>query len=735
MKTQAARTLAILAKAIVFGGIFMLPFVPFVFLNTLYFPYITEKTIFFRAIVEIVFFFWLLLVALDRSFSLRFSPIVIVTTVFVAVLGVADLFGIDPHKSFWGTFERMEGFITWMHLYAYLLVVGSVLQDRRRWTSFFRAIVFVSALVAVYGLFQLLGWLPTTPSGTRPGATLGNAISLSTYLLLALTLTVFLWWDDRMKSWAPYLYGSLVLLDLAVLYGTATRGALLGLLVGAFIGVWFYVLGGSVARRRLVFGGLVLCIAFAALPFFFRHTSLVEQDPLLSRLSSISFADYSSSSARFFVWDIALQGFAERPFLGWGQENFEYVFNHFGAEEFHTQELWFDRVHNMPLEWLVAAGSVGGIAYASVLIVFLYVLFSAGRVGALSRAEQALLLGGIAGYVVSNLFAFDSISSYFLFFTIAGYLHFLSISGKSAGASRNHDKGTGYPSDILMFSALGVLLLAVSAFAYASNVRPFRAAAAVAQALDERGGLTLAEREKMFEAALSHASFDTRGVRGAFGEFAVAVSTIPSVSAQDKEIVFSRAAEELEQEIAAHPSSIRSRVLLAELESTYGNHSRAIVLLNDALRISPGKQFIYFQLGQEYIGQGDYQEAFRTFQAAFEINPRFLQARNLYAAAALYTGQDALAQKLLTERYGTIPADSALIDAYAFRKDYAMLVRLWRQRVQENPNDIQARFSLSASYYASGDNEAAIETLRATILRFPEAAASAEAALAQIEGR
>ncbi len=83
METPVTRVLATASRAIVFGGIFLLPFVPFVFLNTLYFPYITEKTIFFRAVVEVVFSSWLILIALDRSFSLRVSPILIAFTVFI----------------------------------------------------------------------------------------------------------------------------------------------------------------------------------------------------------------------------------------------------------------------------------------------------------------------------------------------------------------------------------------------------------------------------------------------------------------------------------------------------------------------------------------------------------------------------------------------------------------------------------------------------------------------------
>ena len=119
-------------------------------------------------------------------------------------------------------------------------------------------------------------------------------------------------------------------------------------------------------------------------------------------------------------------------------------------------------------------------------------------------------------------------------------------------------------------------------------------------------------------------------------------------------------------------------------------------------------------------------------QAAFEINPRFLEARNLYAAAALYTGQDALAQKLLTERYGTIPADSALIDAYAFRKNYALLVQLWEERVRENPDDIQARFSLAAAYLAAKRPADAAAELQLVIERYPAVRSQAEQYLQEI---
>ena len=55
---------------------------------------------------------------------------------FVAIIGIADLFGANPLKSFWSNFERMEGWITLIHLLGYFLVVGTVLNTQKLWTKF-----------------------------------------------------------------------------------------------------------------------------------------------------------------------------------------------------------------------------------------------------------------------------------------------------------------------------------------------------------------------------------------------------------------------------------------------------------------------------------------------------------------------------------------------------------------------------------------------------------------------
>src|SRR3990167_1826593 len=100
----------------VLTGLFLIPFVPFLVSSAFFFPFITTKAFTFRIIVEVIFAAWLLLTLLDSEYRLKKSIILYSVLGFLAVIGLADLFGVAPVKSLWSNFERMEGYITLLHL-------------------------------------------------------------------------------------------------------------------------------------------------------------------------------------------------------------------------------------------------------------------------------------------------------------------------------------------------------------------------------------------------------------------------------------------------------------------------------------------------------------------------------------------------------------------------------------------------------------------------------------------
>src|SRR3989344_7787760 len=100
----------------IWGCISLLLLTPLVVTNSLFFPFITGKNFFFRIIVEVIFGFYVALAILNRDFRPKKSPLLLVLTLFFAVVTLAALFGVDPYHSFWSNFERMEGLITHLHL-------------------------------------------------------------------------------------------------------------------------------------------------------------------------------------------------------------------------------------------------------------------------------------------------------------------------------------------------------------------------------------------------------------------------------------------------------------------------------------------------------------------------------------------------------------------------------------------------------------------------------------------
>ena len=61
-------------KVIVFGGLFIIPFLTLHVADSYFFPYITGKNFDFRIIVDLVFVAWVVLALADAKYRPRFSP-------------------------------------------------------------------------------------------------------------------------------------------------------------------------------------------------------------------------------------------------------------------------------------------------------------------------------------------------------------------------------------------------------------------------------------------------------------------------------------------------------------------------------------------------------------------------------------------------------------------------------------------------------------------------------------
>ena len=114
-------------------------------------------------------------------------PLVLPVLLFSASYVVSTLFSINPAKSLWGSFVRLQGAYSMLSYVVLFGLIAGYLRTREQIDRLVTAMILSSVPVAVYGVFQYLG-LSDLLSENATG-TLGNAMFLASYLILVVPLT------------------------------------------------------------------------------------------------------------------------------------------------------------------------------------------------------------------------------------------------------------------------------------------------------------------------------------------------------------------------------------------------------------------------------------------------------------------------------------------------------------------------------------------------------------------
>ena len=705
-------------------GVFCIPFIPLIVSASMFFPFITGKNFAFRIIAEIIFASWLLLALRRPEFRPKRSWLLYAVFAFIAVIFFADLFGANPAKSFWSNFERMEGFVTLIHLAAYFLVASSVFNREKWWMRFFATSVGVSAFLGLYGIFQLAGKIVINQGGVRLDGTFGNAAYFAGYMLVHFFLTLFLISRHRISQRVKWLYGAALLLQLFVLYFTATRGAAVGLAGGIMLSAILFVCFERQDRRlRLIAGGAIaLVVLISGLLYLGREASFITNNQVLTRFASISL---DAAGPRFMVWGMAWQGFKERPLLGWGQEGFNFVFNRYYNPHMWGQEQWFDRTHNICFDWLIAGGALGLLAYLALYAALLCYLWRPRADEPFTYTEKSVLTGLIAAYVVHNFFVFDNLISYLLFFSLEAFMH-------SRVARANSVQPPFLQQEGALYGAGAVLTLLLLASLYFVNLRNIFAATELIEGLKSHPG-GLSENLSFYRQVETRGALAEQELVEQLVQTAARVTADASVPKEVKDAFVATTIDATNKLIARVQGDARLRVFAGSFLNHLGRPSEALVSLQKAHELSPAKQQISFELGSVYLTLGKKEEALALFKTAFEGAPEFETARLYYAAAAVYAGNFKLVNDLLVPRFGTIAVpNDLLIKAYFDVKRYDLVLGVWKTRVLEAPKNPQFRISLAAAYLLVGERQRAIAELQEIIKLKPEARAEVEEYIAKI---
>ena len=421
-------------NAAVYGiwtGIILILLTPFVVTPDTIFPFVVGKAVYSRSLIECVFGIWAILALFRPAYRPPRSWLLLLLAVSGGVSILAACFGVSPQRSFWSTYERMQGVVDLIHWFAFAIVLASVLRTERDWRVVLNLNLGASLIMAVLAIclyysvaislfdyrFEMEAQRFGVDEHGRAHATLGNALYLGTYMLInSVIATGFLIRSFVSKPFKPAdslplersrqtrlpqhegrvpftpqigrcFWGSTVLLNLWALSLTGSRGALLGLLTGIGFLAGVCLFWGRMRLIRFAAAcllGFLSCMVGSIAFFTFNPLASsidIFSNPLLKRVLTIDRGTRrdkgSSYSDRMETWRTGVHGFLEKPGLGWGPENFLVAFGRY-ASEYSSKINIPSHAHNKFIEDASTKGTLGLSiylalwAYTFVIVVGVY---------------------------------------------------------------------------------------------------------------------------------------------------------------------------------------------------------------------------------------------------------------------------------------------------------------------------------------------------------------------------
>lgn len=715
------------------GGLFLVPFIAFIVPGNMFFPFITGKGFTFRILVEILFGLYVILSAMAPEYRPKITWITKAAGIFVLATLVADLFSANVLKSLWSNYERMEGFVLIAHLALYYIVASGMFRTASRWYQWINVSLGASVIMSFYGVLQLMGKLTISQGGVRLDGTFGNASYLAIYLVFHIFLALYMLSQTNRPAWQKWIYVLVALFETYILYFTATRGAILGLIGGlllsAIIIAWKEKENKTL--RKTAYGVLIGVVVLVAGFIAIRNASFVQKSPVLSRFATLSLSSSElETQGRYYVWPMAVKGFLERPIFGWGQESFNYVFNKNYDPRMYTQEQWFDRTHDIVLDWLISGGIVGFLAYAGMYAALMYYIWR--KQSNLTVTEKSLLTGMISAYVFNNIFVFDNLVSYIMFFSVLAYVHTMSSLRESpAGKFYTYE----FSKETLQYAIAPLVIVVTFGVVYFVNVPAIEENLTLISAITPSQSGGAEENLSLFKKAFSYNSFGNSEVLEQLTMVSSQIAQSSQVSNTVKAEFYALAKAETDKQIAETPHDARYLLFAGSLLNGFGQYDSAIPYLQSALAESPRKQSIYFELATSYIGKKDYAGAFDLFKKAYDLEPSYPDAQILYTIGAIYTkNTDVL--KVFLPKIGqkTITTDNRFLQAYADIGDYQTVISILNARIESDPTNLQYQLSLASAYLQIGQKQKAIDIINQMIKEDPGFKTQGEGYIKQIQG-
>ncbi len=626
---------------------------PFIFSADMFFPFVASKAIFMRLMIILSSISYIGLILIDKNSRPKRSILSCAVVAFMFILFLATLNSVNPTRSLWSNFERMEGLITMLYMAALFFISASTIK-KREWSYIMNTSIIISIIVGVQALSTI------TQAGERISGYLGNSSYLGVYALIHIFFGLLgagmIFRGNREKelmesgehssakrlnsnNWIIIaLYITISIFNAYILFKTGTRGAFVGLVIGFILSSIY--LAWREKNKIIRFGAIgFLTAVFLSVSILgiFKHSDFVKNSNQLNRFAELITTDYKSvidnqGHARTMIWGMAFEGVKERPLLGWGQDNFGYVFAKYYNPGMYGQEQWFDRSHNVFMDWLIAAGILGLMGYLSLFVIALYFIFS--KKAGFTIIERSVFIGLLASYFIHNIFVFDNLSSYVLFFFILAYIHDRYTHDKNEKIE-NKNLSEEEKNKIILFGIISLLI--ISFISYHTVLKPYTQNKELINVLKnlQLNNKILNSLDKKFKDTFEmspNGQFETFEQISTVLPKIYSVEQISTTTKQNLFNFYSSLLNKYDKEIS---DDARYNYFVSNTYKGLGADDKALVYAEKAYKLSPEKQSFAYHIATMLFATGDIDNTYIIIKKAYDDEPKNVTAYGYYISILL----------------------------------------------------------------------------------------------------
>lgn len=591
----------------------------------------------FRIILSFILVVYIAKIFVQGKIILRGNGKIFLFILFLIVsFFISSLLSIHPNLSFWGSYERQQGFYSLVNYLLFFTLLILNLQNFKQIRRLIIVAVMAGAVVCFYGLIQFFGldpflWEETALSMGRIFSSLGQPNFFGHYLIITIPLSFYSYLFIAKKLLFRFFIGLVILAEFICLIATYSRSAWLGFIISAVFCFIFYL---SIKKnKKFVISLGVLILIFFTLIFslnFFKKNDLnsFTNTTFINRLKSITDLQGGSNKIRLYYWQASFkeikQASHKRLLVGYGPDALDGVFIKYYQPDWAVYEVintFPDRAHNWLFDVILSYGLIGLVA---ILWFYLYLFYKAGKFlssQAAQSAEEIWLVAALSSclvaYCVNNLFSFSQATTYVYLFLILAMLWFIVGSRKTEEIELKLIP----VSKILIWI---ILLVTTCLFIYLENFNQVRADYYYMQAKNEakknncRGALSNMERAINYNPASAY--YKEKYIF--YG-----LSCFSAVSTKDSQMALRDNVEAQIISIKPEEFQYASRLAVARAYSSFGfyinevYYEKAEEIFNILIAENPYLLTSYQDFAMMKIWQKDYAGAIDLLKQAINFLP------------------------------------------------------------------------------------------------------------------